>query len=442
MKPVLFALLALFMPAAVFAQIHDSVATYNVTWSSPGTNENDSMPIGNGDVTANVWTETNGDLVLLVAKSDALSEWGKFVKLGRVRVQLSPNPFTGTTDFTQTLHLENGSIEIKNGDNRLQIWVDANHPVIRIEASLVKAATLSAKLELWRTTKPDLGGMFELGGHFPIETAADTVFPASGNQLTWCHFNPSSVYPTVMAQEHLESLTQKYPDPLLHRCFGAALAGSDLTNINDHTLQSSMPGRYFQLTLTALTETSAVSPQTWQNHLQTLVEKNSHLTLRQLRAYHEEWWHDFWDRSWLQVTGTPEAERVTQGYLMQRYMVAASSRGALPAKFNGGLFTVGHDLPDGQESKNEDHSPDYRAWGNSYWNQNNRLLYWPLLATGDFDLIQPWFALYMNALPFAEDRTRLYFHHDGASFPETMLFWGVPNLTDFGWNNPTTELRS
>src|ERR1700677_1422661 len=71
------------------------VSVNNVTWTALGHNENDSMPIGNGDLAANVWTEQNGDLVLLVAKADAWTELGKLVKLGRVRIQLTPNPFMG-----------------------------------------------------------------------------------------------------------------------------------------------------------------------------------------------------------------------------------------------------------------------------------------------------------------------------------------------------------
>ena len=157
---------------------------------------------------------------------------------------------------------------------------------------------------------------------------------------------------------------------------------------------------------------------------------------------HELWWLKFWNRSWLHVEGTPDASRVGQGYAMQRYMMACSSRGAQPVKFNGGLFTVGHNLPEGRDSSRENHNPDFRAWGNSYWNQNNRLLYWPLIATGDEDLLEPWFEMYLKALPMAKDRTQLYFHHDGASLPETMYFWGLPNLNDFGWNNPTTDLQS
>ena len=146
-----------------------------------------------------------------------------------------------------------------------------------------------------------------------------------------------------------------------------------------------------------------------------------------------------WSRSWLRVGGTPEAAKVSQGYIMQRYMIAASSRGALPVKFNGGLFTVGHDIAGNIESKPANHNADFRQWGGSYWNQNNRLLYWPLVQTGDFDLLKPWFELYMNALPLAKDRTRIYFHHGGAAFIETIDFWGLPNINDFGWDNPGTK---
>jgi alpha-L-fucosidase 2 len=123
-------------------------------------------------------------------------------------------------------------------------------------------------------------------------------------------------------------------------------------------------------------------------------------------------------------------------------MMAASSRGVFPTKFNGGLFTVGHDIAGNVESTPKDHNPDFRAWGSSYWNQNNRLLYWPLIETGDSDLLKPWFDLYLNALPLAKDRTQAYFHHAGASFIETIDFWGLPNLNDFGWDNPTTEVKS
>ncbi|MGH7976932.1 MAG: DUF5703 domain-containing protein [Limisphaerales bacterium] len=454
----LFILILFFTPfqcqlwARDFQNADDSfIAKNDVVWTTLGKNENDSMPIGNGDIAANVWTEQNGDLVLLISKADAWTELGKLVKLGRVRIKLSPNPFVGTSHFAQTLELENGAIEIKSGKNIIKIWVDANHPAIHIETHLDHPATLQANLELWRTnthsfatSSPDRGGLFEFGGHdIPIDFEADTIFPAGANQITWCHFNSASIYPIVFQQEHLASLLPKYPDPLLHRCFGAALTGRDFVSSgNQTTLKSTSPRKNFRLDLYALTQKNVASPQVWETNLDSLVKKMSRMNPKQAWQAHQQWWNNFWNRSWIHVAGTPDAAKVSQGYAMQRYMMACSSRGAFPVKFNGGLFTVGHDMPPNQDSNDRDHNPDYRRWGNSYWNQNNRLLYWPLIETGDFDLLKPWFDMYVHDLPLAKDRTRIYFHHDGASLPETMLFWGLPNLNDFGWNNPTTEIQS
>ena len=444
------ALLASFLiclsAAAEQSVLDKFVAPNDVTWSTLGTSENDSMPIGNGDIAVNVWTEQNGDLVLLVAKSDAWSEIGKLVKLGRVRIHLTPNPFAGASDFSQVLELRNGSVEIKSGASRIRVWVDANHPALHVEANLETPTTLEAGAELWRTNsraRLDHGGLFEYGGHFPeLDLEPDNVLSAGANDVTWCHFNQASAYSFVMQKEHLESLASKYPDPFLHRCFGATLIGPDLTSVDDHTLKSSAPAKNFQLVLYALTQENAASAESWKSELGSLARKTAALDPGKVWQEHELWWSNFWNRSWLRVEGTPDADKVSQGYLMQRYMMACSSRGAFPAKFNGGLFTVGHDLPEGKESNDRNHNPDYRAWGNSYWNQNIRLLYWPLVATGDYDLLEPWFQLYLKALPLAKDRMQIYFHHAGASLPETMLFWGVPNLNDFGWNNSTTEVQS
>src|SRR5258708_1173333 len=123
-------------------------------------------------------------------------------------------------------------------------------------------------------------------------------------------------------------------------------------------------------------------------------------------------------------------------------MTACGGRGGQPIKFNGSLFTVGHDLPIGTNSSENNHDPDFRAWGNSFWNQNTRLMYWPLIATGDNDLLAPWFNLYVQALPLVKDRTQTLFHHEGGAFIETIYFWGLPNVNDFGWKNSGPELQS
>lgn len=55
-------LLALLLPLPLIAgTLRDP---YLVVWNTPGHDDRDSMPIGNGDFAANVWTESNGDIVL------------------------------------------------------------------------------------------------------------------------------------------------------------------------------------------------------------------------------------------------------------------------------------------------------------------------------------------------------------------------------------------
>lgn len=331
----------------------------------------------------------------------------------------------------------------------MRIWVDANHPVVHFEIQMEKPVRLEAKAELWRTNKYHLdqkavsqAGFFEWGNNpNGLTFDPDTVLPARNNCISWCHFNSNSIYPLVFEREHLESLLPKYPDPLRHRCFGMVMKGSGLTNSDDRTLKSTAVSRSFRLDLYALTHQTD-SPETWQTALNKVVNSVDAVNIKSAWKVHQRWWTEFWDRSWIHVGGTPESEKISQSYVIQRYMTASAGRGALPIKFNGSLFTVGHDLPQGKSSTESDHDPDYRAWGNSFWNQNTRLIYWPLIATGDDDLLSPWFNMYIQALPLAGDRTQLYFHHGGGAFIETIYFWGLPNVNDFGWDNPGVELQS
>jgi hypothetical protein len=112
------------------------VSLYNVEWNSPGKDFTDSMPIGNGDIGLNVWVEPNGDLLFLIGKTDAFDENSTLLKLGRIRVRFTPNPFSNDTFFRQTLHLDRSEITIDQGGwLSIRIWVDANYPVIRVETN-------------------------------------------------------------------------------------------------------------------------------------------------------------------------------------------------------------------------------------------------------------------------------------------------------------------
>ncbi len=449
MKTKIVSVIVMLAAMALSAQQNHFATANNVTWRALGTNENDSMPLGNGDIALNVWTEQSGDIVLLLAKSDAWSENGQLLKLGRVRLSLTSNPFTSTSTFTQTLKLETGEVQILSGKNLARVWVDANHPVVHVEIQTEHLVEMEAKSEVWRTKDYHLdqqsvsrAGFFEWGSNpNGLDFEADSLLPARDNQVAWCHFNRHSIYPLVFERENLVSLLPKYPDPLLHRCSGVVMKGSGLKDAGQLTLKSSTAAKSFRLDLYALAE-QAESPEAWKASLNKKIKTVEAISIKAAWKAHQQWWTDFWNRSWIHVSGTPDADKISQSYAIQRYMTACAGRGAQPIKFNGSLFTVGHDLATGKSSTEDDHDPDYRAWGNSFWNQNTRLIYWPLLASGDFDLLAPWLDMYVRALPLARDRTRLYFHHDGGAFIETIYFWGLPNVNDFGWSNPGPELQS
>jgi hypothetical protein len=116
------------------------------------------MPIGNGDIGANVWVEQGGDLLFYISKTDAWSENARLLKLGRIRIRLTPNPFASGSLFQQELDLKTGTIQIssqgkmgnKEVDFNLQLWVDANNPVIRITGKASNPIKVEVMLEHWR----------------------------------------------------------------------------------------------------------------------------------------------------------------------------------------------------------------------------------------------------------------------------------------------------
>jgi len=203
-----------------------------------------------------------------------------------------------------------------------------------------------------------------------------------------------------MKLQGLGQMLEKLPHPLAGRTFGAAI---------EQTRN--------RLAIYVLTMQPA-SVQQWESQLDATIASVKAVDPTEARRAHETWWEQFWARSWLFVS----CEQVTRAYLLQRFMNACAGR-AGPIKFNGSLFSVGR--PD---------DPDFRRWGGpGFWFQNQRLIYWPMLAAGDFDLLRPWLRMYLNQLPLQRHRTRTYFGHDGAHYPETITFWGAEVSAHYGW---------
>lgn len=437
----LLALVCLLRPIYAHAA-PDPLEASNVVWTTPSTNSSGSMPLGNGDLGVNVWVEQDGDLLFYISKTDAWDEQARLVKLGRIRVRLTPNPFAKGLPFRQELRLRQGEVQIDagptNAPTQIAVWVDANDPVIRLEARGERPFRMSAILELWRTRDRALVGGEESG----LDTAGPDLVPVShhdsilGGQkdrLVWFHRNKESIWASTLRHQGLQGLSEA-KDPLLDRTFGCLMRGEGLVARAPTELLAEVPRRQFGLNVYAHTS-QAPSFGEWMFELDTAVARAGELSPLDARDAHRAWWNAFWNRSWLRVTassnrkrapdGRSEDELVSQGYAWQRFISACAGRGGFPIKFNGTIFTV--------EPPGSSFDPDYRQWGGCYWFQNTRLVYWPMLASGDFEMMQPLFKMYWDMLPLAKARTQTYFHHGGAFFPETMHFWGAYHNGDLGY---------
>ncbi len=401
---------------------------YNVIWESPSEDAAGSMPIGNGENVLNVWVEDKtGDLLILMGRTDSMSEISRVLKLGRIRVHFDQGP-RADADFKQKLNLRDGQITIHDNGHDLKLFVDTDADVIHLTGKFSAPTTVTATLEDWRDQArplpPSEGGSAwsAQGAPVPLVEAAD-VFPAREGSVNWYHRNESSIVPTLWKEQTLTGLKGAF-DPLIHRTFGGRISGLGMQAGKGQTLRTGQPTTTLDLQIA----TASKQTDTEQQWLELVdrVAKSSPTGKAESRT--TAWWHSFWNRSWLFVSNTPEAEAITRGYVLQRYVQACQGRGLYPIKFNGGFYTV-------EPTAMGIHSnPDFRNWGDSEWYQNVRHMYHPMLEQGDFDMMAPFFRLYENVRQLAESRTEEYHGAKGAYFPETMTVYGTYAGGDYGWD--------
>ena len=409
-----------------------------LVWTEKGKDFHDAIPLGNGDIGISAWVDQTGELVFYIGKTDAYDDNNRLLKLGKIRVKLSPNPFEGNNSFHQELKLREGVMEIQRGagDDRvdLSLWVDANQPVIHLSVQSKKKFSTRVQLENWRRheriiikdrafSDPYPAMNDSAANYIPTIQYPDSILPHQSNRIVWFHQNTHSCWPYTLTLQGLGAWMKGQTDPLLHRIFGGSIYGEGLLQQNDTTLVSSKAVNHQDVNIIALTKNNS-SPADWLKFLdakQTLTRKAN---AKEDLAAHRSWWNQFWNRSRVRVETKGDTGAIlTQQYNLQRWLMACGGRGPGWVKFNGSIFT----LPWKQDA-------DYREWGSAQWFQNARLLYWPLIASGDFDILSPFFGTYLSALPLAKARTQIYYHHPGAFFSETSYAWGTYTNFDYGYN--------
>lgn len=411
---------------------------YTLQWTRPGYTSRSSMPLGNGEYGMNFWVDQNGNLLFYISSTSSWDENARLLKLGRIRINLLPNPFLKAIEsgnFRKILDLKSASIKLEAGYASAVVWIDANNPLITVEVRSKEPIKVSVGLELWRDKVRELEG-YELessyglvGSPTPVYVYPDQILE-DRDYIIWYHRNRRSIWQDNLRLQGLDCLIDRLADPLLNRTFGGLIKGEGLVKRSYAIMESASPSLHHLIYIVLHTSQS----DSWKDEICSIASRYSYDDVEKRFESHCNWWKEFWDRSWIVVDGFDEAETVNRGYIFQRFMTACAGRGRFPIKFNGSIFTADWDYP------LRPYDADFRRWGGLYWFQNTRLIYWPLLATGDFDLMMPFFDMYIDALELAEVRTRLYFGHEGAVFPETIYFWDTYAEKNYGWNRTGKEL--
>ncbi len=423
---------------------------YNVIWESPSKDRSGQMPLGNGDIAAGVYVLEEGDLYLLLSKNDAFTYSGDIFKTGRVRVSLTPNPFRAGKPFRQNLELSKGAISIDADGVQLRIWADAHKPLYHVEIDAQEEISISVEPEFWDRFDACNFNNFDVTGS-NTQTAltsnpAQDIRMDRDNHILWYYaVGDRSVYEADMKYYGVEEIINRFPDPYRYNTFGNLLECPQLTLSNGALVGK---GKEFDIRIHALTQQSR-DISDWI----ATIESQARLPIKVEEDWskHKQWWSDFWNRSWITASDNTlnledreifnsggYTERRTekdggalaaQSYNVFRYLMACQSRGKVQAKFNGGLFTqplrctednkwkkVVRRQSDGSLLSHEDD----RDWGRRFTYQNQRLLYWPMLMSGDYDLMSPFFMYYFKLLPVRKAITKAWFGHQGAYYRENL----------------------
>lgn len=305
--------------------------------------EEQSLPIGNGRIGANVWLDEAGTIHALISHNEALSEMGRLVKVGHLEIRVEAEGLD-LSRLQVELDADEGMIFLRTGEDpsfRGRLWVDAHYPCVRFEVDAGAPLMAGARLVLCRShrrvvpkehvrawdftesvgflmalPKPDLNG-------YPIEP--DHLCDDGADALVWYHRNPYSWLGWLgQGWESHRAL-----DPYVDRTFGGHIAGDGWQRIAPDTLRMASPARRTSLDITIHCAQTPTLDE-WREELRGLAEGLP--PAEAARVAHSAWWREAAGRSFIRIGGSPEARRVSEGYRLQCYLTTCRRKYSTPPR--------------------------------------------------------------------------------------------------------------
>jgi hypothetical protein len=244
--------------------------------------------------------------------------------------------------FVQTLDVAGGKVTIVTADGyNLQVYVDANAPVVRVSGTHTKGFAAKASLELYKfdanwvrnETRPyaalstigsynesthQIGSYCEERFLEPDTVVAaadvDASSPLLKEKVAWYHMNQDTkathgvptYYENVMRAQGLEPA--HFKDPLLHRTFGAVMGGAGYVRNSDgggdvSVVATVAAGAESNLEIVLHTVEACTSEAGWLAAMAATVEAEANRgTVPFKEAAHASTWESLWQRSHVDIS--------------------------------------------------------------------------------------------------------------------------------------------
>ena len=378
------------------------ISKADLTYSTPVVRSEEGMPIGNGTMGTLVWTTPTSlkmqlnrvDVFANDASSDNFYERHTdycggvgFVDFDFIRA--GENTFVGA-EFKQHLSCYNGLVTVLGKGIKAEVYACAEQDVlaVRIYPDKNLSITILAKI---RTLRPLV---VKKGDH-----VATSKLNIKHNQL-------------ILEQQFTEdnyfcgsSMSVAVSDK------NATAQISNKEEIRFTVLPGNEPVTFFISTAASFDPQAELEAKAIG-----LANNANELGFDKLFSLSSEWWKNYWEKSFVHLKSNDGvADMIEQNYTYFLYVMGSSSRGKIPPKFNGMLWST-----DG----------DARKWGNLFWGANQSCMYNGLFPANRSELMEPYFDMYSQMYESCLLAARQQWGSKGIYIPETVSFSGLPELSD------------
>ncbi len=242
------------------------------------------------------------------------------------------------------------------------------------------------------------------GFNLNMDVATGRDVTEDGVHLTW-HLNTDSVY--AKANEWSGFSMPEETDVLMGRCFGTAACF-------DPNYKTNTPGQMgYRIWLAADSTLGGV--ETWRKNVLEKINKVRALGPGKFIESHEQWWADFWKRSYFEPQPKDGDERFIRhqaAFDLYRYYIAccSSDRREFPVRFQNDLFrynNVQHFWSVMDITALETYQSVYGA-----------------MRTGDLAAMRSRLNYYIRFMPLFKKHSQARFDHDGSVCPYETSVWG------------------